>query len=73
MKFALEQNCFYQAPKVDFFFRFIDNNCNSIDCDDDFEVVYPITLVYETENTVISTTIESEEMLEEMNEQYCDD
>ncbi|MDC0623491.1 hypothetical protein OAO94_06820, partial [Flavobacteriaceae bacterium] len=52
---------------------FIDNNCNSVDCDDDFEVVYPITLVYETENTVISTTIESEEMLEEMNEQYCDD
>ena len=52
---------------------FIDNNCNSVDCDDDFEVVYPITLVYETENMVISTTIESEEMLEEMNEQYCDD
>jgi hypothetical protein len=52
---------------------FIENNCNSVDCDDDFEVVYPITLVYETENTVISTTIESEEMLEEMNEQYCDD
>ena len=40
---------------------------------DDFEVVYPITLLYETENTVISTTIESEEMLEEMNEQYCSD
>ena len=52
---------------------FIDNNCNSVDCDDDFELVYPITLVYETENMVISTTIESEEMLEEMNEQYCDD
>ena len=52
---------------------FIDNNCNSVDCDDDFEVVYPITLVYEAENMVISTTIESEEMLEEMNEQYCDD
>ena len=52
---------------------FIDNNCNSVDCDDDFEVVYPITLVYETENMVISTTIESEEMLEEMNQQYCDD
>jgi len=49
------------------------DNCNSVDCDDDFEVVYPITLVYETENTLISTTIESEEMLEEMNEQYCDD
>ena len=52
---------------------FIDNNCNSVDCDDDFEVVYPITLVYETENMVISSTIESGEMLEEMNEQYCDD
>jgi len=52
---------------------FIDNNCSSVDCDDDFELVYPITLVYETENMVISTTIESEEMLEEMNEQYCDD
>ena len=52
---------------------FIDNNCNSVDCDDYFEVVYPITLVYETENMVISTTIESEEILEEMNEQYCDD
>lgn len=52
---------------------FADNNCNNIDCDADFEVVYPITLLYETENTVISTTIESEEMLEEMNEQYCSD
>ena len=52
---------------------FVDNDCNNVDCDEDFEVVYPITLVFETENTVISTTIESEEMLEEMNEQYCSD
>ena len=52
---------------------FVDNDCNNVDCDEDFEVVYPITLVYETENTLISTTIESEEMLEEMNEQYCSD
>ena len=52
---------------------FVDNDCNNVDCDEDFEVVYPITLLYETENTVISTTIESEEMLEEMNEQYCSD
>jgi hypothetical protein len=49
------------------------DNCNNVDCDVDFEAVYPITLVYETENMVTSTTIESQEMLEEMNEQYCDD
>ena len=52
---------------------FIDNNCNSVDCDDDFEVVYPITLTYESGNDLITMAIQSEEMLEEMNEQYCDD
>ena len=52
---------------------FIDNNCNNVDCDDDFEVVYPISITYESGNDLITMAIQSEEMLEEMNEQYCDD
>ena len=51
---------------------FIDNNCNNVDCDDDFEVVYPISITYESGNDLITMAIQSEEMLEEMNEQYCD-
>ena len=52
---------------------FIDNNCNSVDCEDDFEVVYPISITYDSGNDLITMTIQSEEMLEEMNEQYCGD
>ena len=52
---------------------FIDNNCNSVDCDDDFEVVYPISITYDSGNDLITMTIQSEEMLEEINEQYCED
>jgi hypothetical protein len=52
---------------------FIDNNCNSVDCDDDFEVVFPISITYESGNDLITMTIQSEEMLEEINEQYCED
>ncbi|MGY8919387.1 MAG: hypothetical protein ACKVJ4_03375 [Flavobacteriales bacterium] len=52
---------------------FIDNNCNNVDCDDDFEIVYPISITYESGNDLITVAIQSEEMLEEMNEQYCDD
>ena len=52
---------------------FIDNNCNNVDCDDDFEIVYPISITYESGNDLITMAIQSEEMLEEMNEQYCDD
>ena len=51
---------------------FIDNNCNSVDCED-FEVVYPISITYDSGNDLITMTIQSEEMLEEINEQYCED
>ena len=51
---------------------FIDNNCNTVDCED-FEVVYPISINYESGNDLITMTIQSEEMLEEINGQYCDD
>jgi hypothetical protein len=52
---------------------FADNNCNNTDCDADFEVVYPISINYESGNNLITMTIQSEEMLEEINGQYCAD
>ena len=51
---------------------FIDNNCNTVDCED-FEVVYPISINYESGNDLVTMTIQSEEMLEEINGQYCND
>ena len=50
------------------------NNCNTAECDDEFEVVYPITMEFENEQgEIIVLTIQSEEMLEEITEQYCGD
>ena len=50
------------------------NNCNTLECDDEFEVVYPITMEFENEQgEIIVLTIQSEEMLEEISEQYCGD
>ena len=48
------------------------NNCNTVECNDEFEVVYPITMEFENEQgEIIVLTIQSEEMLEEITEQYC--
>lgn len=52
---------------------FVDNDCNNVDCDDEFEIVYPISINYVSGNDLITMTIQSEEMLEEINGQYCDD
>ncbi len=52
---------------------FLDNDCNNVDCDDEFEIVYPISINYVSGNDLITMTIQSEEMLEEINGQYCDD
>ena len=50
------------------------NNCNAVECDDDFEVVYPITMEFEDEQgEIIVMTIQSETMLEQITEQYCGD
>ena len=50
------------------------NNCNTVECDDEFEVVYPITMEFENEQgEIIVLTIQSEEMLEEITQQYCGD
>ena len=50
------------------------NNCNTVECDDDFEVVYPITMEFEDEQgEIIVMTIQSETMLDQMTEQYCGD
>ena len=50
------------------------NNCNSIECNSEFEIVFPITMQYENEQgEIIVMTIQSEEILEEITEQYCGD
>ncbi len=50
------------------------NNCNAVECDDDFEVVYPITMEFENEQgEIIVMTIQSETMLDSITEQYCGD
>ena len=50
------------------------NNCNTVECNDEFEVVYPITMEFQNEQgEIIVLTIQSEEMLEEITEQYCGD
>ena len=50
------------------------NNCNAVECDDDFEVVYPITMEFEDEQgEIIVMTIQSETMLDSITEQYCGD
>ena len=50
------------------------NNCNAVECDDDFEVVYPITMEFEDEQgEIIVMTIQSETMLDSITKQYCGD
>ncbi len=50
------------------------NNCNTAECDDDFEVVYPIIMEFEDEQgAIIVMTIQSETMLDQITEQYCGD
>ena len=50
------------------------NNCNTMECDIDFELVFPITMEFEDDQgDIIVMTIQSEVMLEEITEQYCED
>ena len=50
------------------------NNCNTMECDTDFELVFPITMEFEDDQgDIIVMTIQSEVMLDEITEQYCED
>ena len=50
------------------------NNCNTMECDTDFELVFPITMEFEDDQgDIVVMTIQSEVMLEEITEQYCED
>ena len=50
------------------------NNCNTMECDTDFELVFPIIMEFEDDQgDIIVMTIQSEVMLEEITEQYCED
>ena len=50
------------------------NNCNTMECDTDFELVFPITMEFEDDQgDIIVMTIQSEVMLEEITGQYCED
>ena len=50
------------------------NNCNTMECDTDFDLVFPITMNFENDQgDIIVMTIQSEIMLEEITEQYCED
>ena len=50
------------------------NNCNTMECDTDFELVFPITMEFEDDQgDIIVMTIQSEVMLEEITQQYCED
>ena len=50
------------------------NNCNTMECNEEFEIVYPITMEFQdNQGEVIVMTIQSEEMLEEISYQYCGD
>ena len=50
------------------------NNCNTIECDFEFEIVFPVSMVFENdEGDEIVYSIQSEEMYEELAEQYCGD
>ncbi len=49
------------------------NNCNSMECDDEFELVFPITMEFEdNQGDIIIITVQSEVMLEEITGQYCE-
>jgi len=50
------------------------NNCNTIECDYEFEIVFPVSMVFQNdEGDEIVYSIQSEEMYEELAEQYCGD
>ena len=58
----------------EFMEEWVSNNCNTTECDGEFEIVYPITMEFEDEQgQMIVMTIQSEEMLEEISYQYCED
>jgi len=49
-------------------------NCNSFECDNDFELVYPVSVEFyneELEETIV-VIIESEEVMQEYFEEFCD-
>lgn len=50
--------------------QWIESNPNQ---EDDFQFIYPITIEFESEGSIISIEILSEDMLYEVLEQYCDD
>ena len=58
----------------EFMEEWFSNNCNTMECNEEFEIVYPITMEFEDDQgEVIVMTIQSEEMLEEISYQYCED
>ena len=58
----------------EFMEEWFSNNCNTMECNEEFEIVYPITMEFEDDQgEVIIMTIQSEEMLEEISYQYCED
>ena len=59
---------------ISFIEEWSSNNCNTIECDTDFELVFPITMEFEdNQGDIIVMTIQSEVMLEEITGQYCED
>jgi hypothetical protein len=49
-------------------------NCNSFECDADFELVYPVSVEFyneELEETIV-IVIESEDAMQEYFEEFCD-
>ena len=58
----------------EFMEEWFSNNCNNVECDDaEFEIVYPITMEFVSENEVVTVVVQSEEMLSSLNEQFCGD
>lgn len=59
---------------ISFIEEWSSNNCNTMECDTDFELVFPITMEFEDDQgDIIAITIQSEVMLEEISQQYCED
>jgi len=68
----------YTANNEEEIYEFIEewfsNNCNNVECDDDeFEIIYPITMEFVSGNEVVTVVVQSEEMLSSLNEQFCGD
>jgi len=58
----------------EFMEEWFSNNCNNVECDDaEFEIVYPITMEFVSENEIVTVVVQSEEMLSSLNEQFCGD